>query len=181
MSAFTDALAFTLRWEGGYSNNPNDPGGATMKGVTQRVYTAYLQSHNLANANVRNITDAQLNDIYAAEYWSPSHCQSMPPPVAIAVFDLAVNGGVARAVRMLQSTLAVTPDGIFGPGSLRALNTRTATAADTNAFVNAYLSSRETFYRNLATQNPKLQTFLKGWLNRVEDLKKYLTTYTPSV
>lgn len=180
MSAFNDALAFTLKWEGGYSNNPNDPGGATMKGVTQRVYTAYLQSHGLPNTDVRNITDDQLNDIYASEYWSPSHCQSMPAPVGVAVFDLAVNGGVGRAVKMLQSTLGVTADGIFGPGSLGALAAQTSNAADTSAFVTNYLNARENYYRTLATQNPKLQVFLKGWLNRVEALKTYLATYTPS-
>jgi len=71
------ALKFTLRWEGGYVNHPADPGGATNKGVTKKVYDAYRAGKGLGRNDVRNITDDEVHDIYKHGYWAKAKCPSL--------------------------------------------------------------------------------------------------------
>jgi lysozyme family protein len=117
---YEQALAFVLRWEGGYSNHPNDPGGATNKGVTQKTYDSYLALHGQASADVRRITDQEIANIYSVHYWAAAHCSQLPADLAPCVFNCAVNSGVSRAVKLLQRTLGVAEDGIVGPKTLGA-------------------------------------------------------------
>lgn len=106
---FDSALAFVLRWEGGWADNPNDPGGATMKGITIGTYTRWRQAHGQpppTKDDLRNISDAEVRQIYHDWYWVPSGAHAMASPMSLAHFDLAVNGGVARA----QEALAAAGD-----------------------------------------------------------------------
>jgi lysozyme family protein len=144
---FKEALDFTLRWEGGYVNNPNDPGGETNKGVTKSVYDAYRQKKGLSKQSVKNISDSEVYDIYKNQYWFSAGCDTIQDAkLAISVFDFAVNGGVARAKRYL----ALTKDSV------------------------KFNNNRIGYYTKIVKVNPKLQTFLKGWSNRVLDLNKYI-------
>jgi lysozyme family protein len=94
---FERCLAITLKWEGGYSNHPDDPGGPTMRGIIQREYDAWRKKQGLRTRPVRQITDAELQAIYRTEYWDAMGCGDLPAGMDLCVFDAAVNSGVARA------------------------------------------------------------------------------------
>lgn len=98
---FRVALDFTLRWEGGLSNHPDDPGGLTNKGITQRTYDAWRTKNRLPKRSVKEITQEEVEAIYA-EYWVGVGADDLPPPLAVAAFDLAVNSGVGTARRLLS-------------------------------------------------------------------------------
>jgi len=110
-SNYQTALAAVLKHEGGYANHPRDPGGATMKGVTQRVYDAFRRNKSLPTRLVRDIADDELQAIYRRQYWDATSCDDLPSGVDYAVFDFAVNSGVSRAATYLQTVLGVGVDG----------------------------------------------------------------------
>jgi len=162
---FPDALAVVLAREGGYVNDPDDPGGETNHGVTARVYARWRKGRGLPAHSVRLIQPAEIAAIYDAEYWDPVRGDELLRlgfGVALVVFDFAVNAGVGRATRLLQRTVGVPEDGAFGPATLRALE-----AATPDAFVAGYSRGREGFYERLAARRPPLRKFLRGWLKRV--------------
>lgn len=99
---FENCLAVTLKWEGGYSNHPDDPGGPTMKGITQREFNSWLQHHGFKSRNVKTIADAELHTIYHDEYWVPAGCETLAAGLDLCVFDAAVNSGVSRAKQWLD-------------------------------------------------------------------------------
>lgn len=100
---FQEAFKFTLPWEigpkgmidGGYTNDPDDPGGETKWGISKRAYP---------HLDIKNLTLAQACDLYDHNYWQLSGCDSLPLPLAAVVFDTAVNCGVGRAKEWLQQT-----------------------------------------------------------------------------
>jgi lysozyme family protein len=162
-------LKFVLRWEGGFVDDPDDPGGKTNKGITHKVYEAYLKSKGKPNKDVKNITDQEVEAIYWELYWTPARCGELPDRLAVAHMDTAVNMGVPRAIRILQQSLGVEADGKFGKDTRAAVE-----SSDSEKVLAKYLVTREARYRAIATG--KLKKFLKGWLNRLKDLKTYLTT-----
>jgi lysozyme family protein len=164
--AFEASLPFVLRWEGGFVNHPSDPGGATNKGVTQKVYDAWRARQGLALRSVASIEDAEVKAIYEAGYWLPPGCDRLRRQLDLVQFDTAVNMGVLRAVRFLQSALACDVDGQFGPATTQA-----AAECDLNATITTYCGAREAYYRGLADRKPELRVFLKGWLNRLNALR----------
>jgi len=94
---FERSLGYVLTWEGGYSNQPDDPGGPTMRGIIQREYDSYRERHGLLRQPVRYISSAEIRDIYTHEYWDAMGCDALPAGLDYCVFDAAVNSGVARA------------------------------------------------------------------------------------
>jgi lysozyme family protein len=160
------ALRFVLRWEGGFVDHPDDPGGRTNKGVTQKVYDGWRARQGLPRQDVKEIADAEVHAIYASDYWLPPRCDLLAAPLDIVQFDTAVNMGVGRAVRFLQASLGCGVDGGFGPATERAV-----AGCDSAAVIAAYCQRREDFYRGLAQKNPKLAVFLKGWMNRLNALR----------
>lgn len=163
---FLKSLPFILRWEGGYVNHPDDPGGATNKGVTQKTYDAWRIRLGLSKQDVRQLEDKELNAIYESGYWLPPHCNELGDPLDLVQFDTSVNMGVKRAVRMLQAALDCGVDGSFGPKTLDAVMNCNPGITLVN-----YCDHREKYYRDLAERRPKLKKFLKGWLNRLNALR----------
>lgn len=166
-TALESALKFVLRWEGGFVDHPNDPGGRTNKGVTQKVYDAWRTRQGQAPQDVKLIDDAEVHAIYATDYWAPPRCDQLDSPLDVVQFDTAVNMGVGRAVRFLQAAVGCGVDGDFGPATARAVE-----GCDVGAVVADYCMRRERFYQSLAQNNPKLGVFLKGWMNRLNALRK---------
>lgn len=165
------ALAFTLPAEGGFSDNPADPGGATMKGITQATYSRYLKSKGLAERPVKDIEDFEVQAIYSEMYWTPSHAGELSPKLGVVVFDTAVNTGCQRAVKLLQDAAGVESDGVFG------VATRTALEGIPDAEIcEAMIDARRSFYRALVSEKPDLAGFLHGWLRRCDDLQAYVLT-----
>ena len=94
---FQACLDFTLKYEGGNSNDPRDPGGRTRKGITQKTYDTYRAAHRLLRQDVFAMQDSEMQEIYRTEYWDAVKGDALRPGVDLCVFDLAVNSGPARA------------------------------------------------------------------------------------
>jgi lysozyme family protein len=99
---FERCLAITLKWEGGYSNHPDDPGGPTMKGIIQREYDAWRRKQGKRPRPVRQIEDDELRAIYQGEYWDVMACDSLGLGLDLCAFDAAVNSGVGDAKKWLE-------------------------------------------------------------------------------
>ncbi len=165
-SSFHNALTFILRWEGGFVDDPDDPGGRTNKGVTQKTYNRWRQKHGLDPADVLYIDAEEVDQIYAEGYWVPPHCPELARNLDLIQFDTAVNMGVRRAVMILQEGLGCKADGQFGP-----ITTKAAHDCDPEAVMKVYCDIRECFYRRLVERKPRLKKFLRGWLNRLNSLR----------
>lgn len=159
---FATCLRWTLGYEGGYSNHPDDPGKATMRGITQAVYDDDRRERNLPPRDVRGITDAELQAIYRRRYWQLAGCDALPAGVDYAVFDFAVNSGVARAVRTLQGIVGARPDGAFGSATQLAAM-RYVLAQDAPTLSDSLCGARARWLRTL----PTFGTFGAGWMRRV--------------
>ncbi|GGE79009.1 glycoside hydrolase family 108 protein [Stappia taiwanensis] len=155
---FSACLTWVLAHEGGYSDHPNDPGGATNKGVTQQVYTAWRRRQKLPTRSVRQIEDDEVRSIYRRQYWDAVQGDSLPAGLDYAVFDYAVNSGPGRGIRHLQEVLRVRVDGHLGEKTLEAA--RSARIIDA---IKALCERRMVFLRGLRTWS----TFGRGWTARV--------------
>lgn len=161
-STFPRAMSCLSVSEGGYVNNPKDPGRGTNKGVTQATYDAYRTKKHVARRDVRLITDTEVADIYRTLYADPIRYDDLPAGVDYATFDAAVNSGVSRGAKWLQASLGVTSDGKVGDGSVAA-----AAKADAIKTVKTICSKRMSFLRGLGT----FGTFGKGWTSRVAQVE----------
>ena len=160
MTPFLRSLRFVRRWEGGWSDHKDDPGGATQYGITLATYTTWRRSQGLPDpsaADLRAITEEEVEAIYQQNYWDACRCDELPPPIALVVFDMAVNAGPSRSIRLLQEALGVSVDGIIGPKTLAA-----AHAADPQKAAAEFTARRSLYYANLST----FRTFGLGWLRR---------------
>jgi lysozyme family protein len=166
-TAFHSSLPFVLQWEGGFVNHPADPGGATNKGVTQKVYDGWRARQGQPPRTVRLIEEAEVHAIYHADYWIPPRCDVLERQLDLVQFDTAVNMGVGRAVRLLQKAAGCDVDGAFGPGTQQAVE-----ACTPGDLLTGYCDAREAYYRLLVARNAKLGVFLKGWLNRLNALRQ---------
>lgn len=161
--------ARVLKWvglsEGGYVNNANDPGGPTMKGITQRSYDADRRQRGLPVQSVQNITAAEVADILVARYFAPVGFDDLPSGLDYAMADYSTNSGPARAVKELQAILGVPVDGIMGPQTLDAIADR-----DPEDLIIELCNRRLAFMKR--AKHPKTgkllwATFGKGWQARV--------------
>lgn len=160
MSTFDDCLAFVLKHEGGNSDDPHDPGGRTSRGVTQRTYDGWRHQHGQPTQDVYAMTDSECSSIYEEGYYEPSHSAVLEPPIALYVFDMSVNMGIDRAVRILQASSGAAVDGHFGPNTLEHV-----TDMSVPLLVSAMHSARENYYRSLSN----FDRYGKGWLSRNDD------------
>ena len=163
--AFAWSLARILAFEGGFSDDPFDPGGPTNKGITLATYARFrgeiitAESHARLEAELRAIPDDLVARIYRERYWRPALCSRLPSPLAHFHFDAAVNQGVGGAARMLQEALGVEIDGEIGPLTLAAANGRPL-----GETLERYAAARRARYRALQ----HFWRFGRGWLSRVD-------------
>lgn len=155
---FKPSLTLVLSHEGGYVNHPKDPGGATDKGITQRVYDAYRRLNGLKVQSVAKITLGEAAAIYKQQYWNAILADRLPVGVDYAAFDFAVNSGVGRAVRYLQLCVGVAVDGHLGNVTILAIN-----EASPQELILNLCSRRMGFLKSLDTY----ATFGRGWRRRV--------------
>lgn len=163
---FAECLAETLRWEGGYSNDPHDPGGPTMKGIIQVEYDAWRSRNGKAAQSVKLIADAEVKTIYRENYWVPCRCSELPPGIDLVVFDFAVNSGVATAIKKLQAMFHVERDGHMGSITLDAVAHGSQERGLGNV-IRAYMDVRRAYLRALKT----FWRFGKGWLRRCDGVE----------
>jgi len=173
MANFADFLPILLRFEGGFVNDPDDPGGATNKGITLKTFQALGPALGLQDTSLealRRISDDDAARLYKRHYWDALEADRIElQPLANLLVDFYVNAG-GNAVRELQRQLnatsqrqpALREDGVFGPDTAQALR-----QADPLATYRGLRQRRLGYYERLANANPKLQKFLQGWRNRV--------------
>ncbi|MCK9008510.1 glycoside hydrolase family 108 protein [Haemophilus influenzae] len=145
--------------EGGYVDDPRDPGGETNWGVTKRT----AQANGYTGA-MKTMTRQQAYEIYRRAFWLCYNCEQMPDAVAYQFFDAAVNHGFGNASRMLQRAVNVADDGIIGNMTIAAI--KKMAISDVIMRLNA---ERLEFYCKLGT----FATFGKGWVRRVAGNLKY--------
>ena len=159
---FDKSLALILKHEGLYVDHPQDPGGATMKGITLATFTEF-KGRAMSKEELRAISDADVRAIYKSRYWDAVRADELKPGVDLLAFDMAVNKGVGRAAKLMQRGAGVTEDGALGPKSMAAIN-----ALDARDFIAKVSEARRDFYKSLKT----FPTFGKGWLRRVDETEK---------
>lgn len=159
-----DAIPHIFDVEGGWSDHPDDPGGATMLGITfktfKRAVDADLVDGPKTRARLRELTRKEALRIYRAFYWREAGCHRLPDGLDVLVFDAAVNQGVSRAVRFLQRAAGAKTDGIFGPRTHEA-----ALDGDRDRIVRDASTYRALHYTSLG----KFAVFGKGWIRRLLD------------
>lgn len=166
-SDFERSLAFVLKWEGGYVDDPDDSGGATNRGITQATYDRFRSRHARDPQPVISIPTFEVEEIYRVDYWLPSKAPRMEWPLCLAHFDGAVNCGLNAAAKMLQRALGVEPDGVVGPVTLGAVRARAA-----DALAAAVCTERSRYYDGIVARRPTQRKFLQGWMNRLQALRK---------
>lgn len=158
---FDKAFELLIGHEGGFTDNRADDGNWTggKVGVGTLKGTKYgIAANSYPNLDIKNLTLAQAKEIYKRDYWDKAKCDQMPAELAFHVFDMSVNSGVSRGVKILQKTVGTTQDGIIGPATLAAVK-----AMPMFNLVMIYNANRLQFYTSLS----KFGTFGKGWTNRV--------------
>lgn len=155
---FQRSLIHVLKYEGGYSDHPSDPGGATKYGITHAVLAQH-RGTSVTKADVRALTHEEAGEIYRGRYWDKARCGALPAGLDLAVFDCAVNQGIGRAARLLQEALKVTADGAIGPATLAAV-----AAAPTDDLLAEFMARRMRAYASLTTL---FRTFGLGWSRRL--------------
>lgn len=155
-------LAVTLPHEGGYSDHPADPGGATNMGITHITLAAWRGVKSVTKAMVKALTLTEATAIYAARYWAPVRGDDLPFGVDLTVFDYGVNSGTGRAAKELQRVVGAKVDGKIGGETLKA-----AIMADGKATIKAISARRLSFMQSLKIWD----TFKRGWSRRVADVE----------
>lgn len=172
-SRFDYAVNIVLNNEGGYSNDPDDPGGATNFGITKSDLNEHGKSLNLPTS-VQELTIDDAKTFYKTIYWDRYHYEAINSlTIATKVFDLAVNMGPQEAHKLIQRALkwsgyGVEEDGVLGPKTLAAINQMCLynREQDLDDEIKAEASH---YYEHITEENPKLYKFLKGWLKRAEE------------
>lgn len=160
MAKFEPAFADVLKHEGGYVEDPSDPGGATRYGISQRSYP---------DLDIRHLTLDMAKEIYRNDYWLKLKCDEIENQgVAAELFDFGVNAGHRQAVKTAQEAVTllwkdIKVDGKIGSQTLQALNGY----KHPDRLVVAMKSLRAMYYINLVREKPALGKFIGGWLMRI--------------
>lgn len=159
---FEQCLALVLKHEGGYVNNPKDPGGMTNLGVTKKVWEEWV-GHPVDEAAMRALSVQDVAPLYKKNYWDKIKGDQLPMGVDYACFDLAVNSGVGRAAKILQQAVGVNQDGAIGPATLDAV-----AKANARDLATEICDLRLNFLQSL----PTWATFGRGWGRRVSEVEE---------
>ncbi|MBQ7286427.1 MAG: hypothetical protein IJW73_01545 [Candidatus Gastranaerophilales bacterium] len=144
---FKKALNFIKQVEGGYSNHKADKGGKTNFGITQLTYDEYNRKRKLPIKEVKNITENEVSKIYYEDFWKKSGAKDLnDKALGLMLFDSAVNHGVGGAKKYYEKS-----GGDF----------------------NKFYQLRKEYYDNRVIEKPSQKVFHKGWINRIDSLKKY--------
>ena len=158
MADFDKAITIVLKHEGGYVNNPKDPGGETNFGISKRSYP---------QVDIKNLTPEQASEIYKRDWWDKYRFNKIyNDDIASKLFDLSVNVGNRQAVTIVQRALkaigrVINEDGIIGKNTIANINN---SAAD--LLLACIKCEAAGFYRVLVAKNPTNSIFLNGWLTR---------------
>ena len=156
-TVFNQCFAIVVGEEGGLTNDAADPGGLTNWGISQAAYPS---------VNIRALTKDGAEAIYLRDYWTPAGCDKLPGPLALMVFDAAVNNGLERAKDWLQMAVGVKADGEIGPETLGALTKALAAPLGAQTVATEFLARRIDLMGGLKTWG----VFGLGWSRRLASL-----------
>lgn len=148
---FDEAFKALIGHEGGYVNDPKDPGGETKFGVSKRAYPG---------EDIAGLTLERAKALYLRDYWDVIHADELPKHVRFAVFDAAVNSGVRQAIKWLQRAVGVKDDGVIGHKTLSAV-----VAMEPYKLAAVFNGQRLKFMTELNT----FHVFGRGWARRVAE------------
>lgn len=178
MADFKKCLPHLFRWEGGLSDDPDDLGGLTNRGITWRFFQRHgslLTDEPLTPDRLRALTESEAALLYEKTFWQWCHgAEINSQSVAETFFDFMINADQLRllnrhdseAIRTVQRCLNITSDGLMGPTTLAAIN-----GADSRTLFDAYQVQRREYYKRIAEARPANAKFLRGWLARVDAIK----------
>lgn len=178
MNDFERCLKVILGAEGGYSDHPADKGGKTNMGITEGTLANAYSKGIVPHKDIKKLTRDEAANIYKVNYWVPSKAAEMAYPLCLLHFDAAVNHGLGGAAKLLQRTInrikgpVLKVDGVVGPATIKEV--RLIPSGNLIFFCVELLKTRKEYFEAIAQNNPSQKVFLKGWLNRVEALRKYL-------
>lgn len=169
ISNWDQAFKQMLASEGGFTDDERDKGnqlpdgrkGSTMLGVTQFNWEKHV-GHEVTHDQMRKLTPADVEPLYKKKYWDVVRADELPSGIDYLVFDMGVNAGPGRSIKLLQTAVGVTPDGGFGPMTMAAVQ-----AADPVKLIQDFSNAKEDFYRGL----DDFPVYGNGWLNRVAAVK----------
>jgi len=161
---FNNCLKHLLIHEAGFVHHPSDPGGMTNLGVTAKVWEEWVR-HSVDEKQMRALTHEVVAPLYRKKYWDACRANDLVSGLDYCVFDVAVNSGVGRSVKLLQSCVGATPDG--GYGSITSALVKKA-EKEPKALIELYCAKRLEFLQSLKT----FEVFGKGWSRRVAEVKE---------
>lgn len=188
---FSIAHKFTAKWEGGESDHPDDGGGLTKYGVSL-AFLKGVAAESQANRDtlermgirlpitrqvIYDLTQIKAASLFRWQFWDKLKLDLIPLRPAAILYDAAVNSGPAQSVKLAQRGYnrcvtygqPLVVDGVMGPATRAAMQ-----LADTDKALTAMLDAREAFFQTIVANNPSQQVFLRGWINRVDDLRRYV-------
>lgn len=187
---FSYAYAFTAKAEGGFSDDKNDRGGATGFGVSL-AFLKSLAANSRDNAKLKELgvllpvtresiealTSSQARDILKYEFWDKPKFEVFPKRIACCLFDMAVNHGTSRSIKLAQKGYNATI-GNFGAklavDGVMGAQTTTALMQESDVLLSNIIEARWAFYEAIMKNDPSQETFRRGWRNRCTNLSKYL-------
>ncbi|WP_018875281.1 glycoside hydrolase family 108 protein [Thioalkalivibrio sp. ALJ8] len=163
-----------LQREGGFVDHPDDRGGPTNMGITQRTLAEFF-GRDVSTEEVRDLSRETARSIYRANYWNGPGFAGLhlPPVIAELVFDAGVHHGPHQATRMLQRAAGVGDDGIIGP-----ITTEAVAKADTIALAAGLCAERAVFFGRLITRDHSQAAFAHGWLRRLGEMIRLIPEAT---
>lgn len=171
---FDQAIPVILAHEGGYSNDPDDPGGETNFGITQKDLTEHMKFFTCFPKDVKDLTQVEAEYFYKRIYWDEYNYNSIDSlPISTKIFDMAVNMGPHEAHELVQRALqycgyiSLKVDGILGGATLEAIN-ETCLHGREEDLMYELINESKWFYEHLVEEKPILKKFLNDWLKRAE-------------
>lgn len=173
LSNWDESFELVIKHEGGFTSDERDPGnalpdgrrGSTNLGCTQAVWEQYV-GHKVTLDDMKRLTKEDVKPLYKKNYWDAVKGDLLCAGLDYAAFDFAINAGPLRARKMIQKSLGVTMDGIFGPMTLKAI--KESNGAD---LIEKFSKEKEDYYRSL----DDFSIYGKGWLRRIADVKHSAT------
>lgn len=193
MADFRKAHKFTEKWEGGYVDHANDPGGATKYGVSLRWLKSIGYDVNndgdINQQDIRCLTPQIAENLFKKHFWTRSRLDELPQVIATVVYDANVNMGIKQSVKLLQRAcnsflggyLAV--DGAMGPKTQARVQDICVGGLAESLLCRKTIEARKEYYLQLASKPPfknsqgktvDYRPFLKGWLNRISALWQHI-------
>jgi len=161
ISNWDQSFEYLLQSEGGFVNDPNDPGGMTNLGVTKAAWEKYV-GHAVSEADMRGLTPDVVKPFYKKEYWDAVQADVLPVGIDYVCFDFAVNANPIRSILLLQRCVNVKDDGILGKQTLSAVTD--AYSANKIALIERFSDEKEAFYHT----RPTFPIYGRGWMNRID-------------